>query len=1112
MKHDQPRYNASHEDNRELLNVLRAVRNVNQLITREKNKDILLNRACAILTETRGYRSAWIAETDTINQVISVHESNIGPCFEELRTRLLNGEWPACATSARVEKDLTVLHDPKAECAECPLSVTYHDTAALAAAIRYNNLEFGVLVVSLPRSEADVEEERSLVAEVAGDLALALYTIDMETRQREAESREAHIKQVLLAIRNVNQLIVYEEDPQRLIQKACENLTETLGYFNAWIALLDGKTERINATGSSGLNHQFDALRDRLNQKVFPQCMHLALQTDRTIIVHDPKSECSPCPLSVDYSSRSGMVRRLSFEDRIYGILTVSVPAPYADDQEEQNLFDEVARDLGFALDRIHVRRRLTESEQRFSQYIEHAPLGVFVTDQTGKYIDVNRTAERITGYSADQLRNISIPDLLPEESRSAGQAHFRRLLERGYSVGELSFRRASGEIGWWRVTASALGDNRFLGFVEDLTDQKMREERIRLLGRMIDEAPVSVTVHDTDGRFLFANGETLCMHGYVHEDEFLAINLHSLDVPESEALLAERFAEILEYGETRFEVSHFRKDGSSFPLEVSAKKIYWQGIQAVLSIASDITERKRAEEALRQSEERFRAANDASLDAILLFKSDRDKDNIIRDFIFVDLNRRTEEMLHLNREQLIGKRLCEVLPINHEAGFFDKYTNVVETGIPLEEEFFLPDTHVPSAWYYHQVVKVGDGIFICRRDISERKRAEEEHAKLQAQLLQSQKMESVGRLAGGVAHDFNNMIGIILGYGEMLLDQLHPSDPLCAQIQEIVQAARRSADLTRQLLAFARKQTLQPEVISINAIIRNFERMLGRIIGEDIELILDLGNDVGYVMADPGQIEQVITNLAVNARDAMPMGGKLEICTKSVVIDEYTIDEQSNINPGRYAVFSVSDTGHGIDKDLVSHIFEPFFTTKQMGRGTGLGLSTVYGIVTQSNGHIQVFSEIDKGTTFRVMLPVTDQQPSDTTQKLGNSSTEGTGQCILLVEDEEGLRKLLQRTLTRLGYNVTAASNGDDALLILNKANFKPDLILTDVVMPNMSGRELVDRFRAIHPDLKALYMSGYTDNVIVHHGILDSNTPFIHKPFTISNIAAKIREVLNL
>jgi two-component system, cell cycle sensor histidine kinase and response regulator CckA len=403
------------------------------------------------------------------------------------------------------------------------------------------------------------------------------------------------------------------------------------------------------------------------------------------------------------------------------------------------------------------------------------------------------------------------------------------------------------------------------------------------------------------------------------------------------------------------------------------------------------------------------------------------------------------------------------------------------------------------------------EGAIVLNQDVSEQRAAEEALRRSEEQLRQAQKMEAVGQLAGGVAHDFNNLLTAILSYCDLLLDEVRQGDPIRADVEQIRQAGQRAAGLTRQLLAFSRRQVLQPKVLSLNTVVADTDGMLRRLIGADIVLEMSYDPGLWYALADPGQIEQVLVNLVVNARDAMPHGGRLTVSTSN---REYAADSNTRPNgvrPGSYVALEVSDTGVGIEQANHARIFEPFFTTKDPGKGTGLGLSTVYGIVQQSGGHITVDSAPGRGAAFTVFLPRHIGSEPAPVSKVDRRRLPGGTETLLLVEDEAAVRSSARRLLERQGYQVLEARHGADALRIVEESGRPIDLVVTDLVMPEMGGKELAERLRAHRPGLKVLFMSGYTEKAIAAGGVMPPNTGFVEKPFTVEQLMRRLREILD-
>ena len=521
--------------------------------------------------------------------------------------------------------------------------------------------------------------------------------------------------------------------------------------------------------------------------------------------------------------------------------------------------------------------------------------------------------------------------------------------------------------------------------------------------------------------------------------------------------------------------------------------------VQTARTLETEITERKRADEALGASEERYRLLFESNPQAMWVFDE--------KTLAFLAVNRAAWRHYGYSREEFLGMTIRDIRPAEDVAPLL----SLLETesrehqrsGIwrHRKKDGSLIDVEILS----HPMVFDGrDAQLVLSIDVTERRQLEE-------QLRQSQKMEAVGQLAGGIAHDFNNLLTVIIGNSEIQQTMIEKGSPLVEPLDEVRRAADRAAVLTRQLLAFSRRQVLEPKVLDVNELITNLEKMLRRLISEDVKLIAALSPAAGRVRADAGQLEQIIVNLAVNARDAMPTGGTLTIETANVELDEEYVREHLAVRPGAYVMIAVTDTGVGMSPETQSRIFEPFFTTKEPGKGTGLGLATVYGIAKQSGGSVWVYSELGRGTTFKIYFPrVEEVAEKRSVLAPGERSVRGS-ETVLLVEDEPSVRKLSQMVLEKHGYTVVEAANAEEALGLAQTREGPIHLILTDVVMPKMGGADLATRVLALRPEIRVLYMSGYTDDAIVRQGLITEGRHFLQKPFTPAVLAKRVRDVLD-
>jgi PAS domain S-box-containing protein len=560
----------------------------------------------------------------------------------------------------------------------------------------------------------------------------------------------------------------------------------------------------------------------------------------------------------------------------------------------------------------------------------------------------------------------------------------------------------------------------------------------------------------------------------------------------------------VLSEGTDEFDTLHRTKSGEIRNVHVWTKTLQIGDRPLFYAIFRDVTERKQAEAALRRSERSLREAQSSAglgryvLDiATGLWESSDVLDGIFGiDEHYVRSVEGWLALVHPEWRALMNDYLTNDVLGKH--GRFDKEYKIVRRNDRAERWLHgLGDLEFDDQG---EPVRMRGTI----QDITER-------VQLEAQFVQAQKMESVGRLAGGIAHDFNNLLTVITAYSELLIEDLPADNARRADLEQVLDAARKAANLTRQLLAFSRRQVLEPKVVNLNEVVTGIEKMLKRVIGEDVDLVVKRAPALGAVRIDPGQIEQVIMNLAVNARDAMPKGGKLTIETATMELDVGYAMTHPSVAAGTYVLLAVSDTGVGMDEATKQRIFEPFFTTKEVGKGTGLGLATVYGIVKQSGGHVSVSSELGRGTTLKIYLPCVFAPVEALLPAEAPAEVQGDGETILLVEDEAIVRKVARRVLEQRGYAILEADRPNTALSLAAAAAEPPDLLVTDVIMPELDGPELARRLEARWPGLKVLYLSGYADEAIARHGLLEAGVSFLQKPFTPEALARKVRQVLD-
>ncbi len=750
----------------------------------------------------------------------------------------------------------------------------------------------------------------------------------------------------------------------------------------------------------------------------------------------------------------------------------------------------------------------LRKTKQNLEVTLQSMGEAVISTDPEGRIVLMNPEAERLIGWSSEAARGKNLAEVFKIKHTDTQEADLNpveTVLRTDTTSGWANHSILVASDGTERhITSTAAPIRHENGDVSGVvlvfrdvtetyrTQQALRESEETYRRLFQDHAAVQMIMDPETGSILDVNEAATQYYGWPRE-RLMQMNIQNINTLPPEDI-RKAMQKIKDQNRIHFEFCHRRADGSIRDVEVFSSRIVTTGKEVFHSIVHDIADRKRAE----VERERLLAAIEQAGEAVCITNLDGRIEYV---------NPAFESVTGYTCAEVIGKnpRILKSGAQNNE--FYRNLWKTITSGKTWKGEFINCKRSGERYAEEATISPVCDAsgriiqFVAVKRDITE-------HQQLTAQLMQAQKMESVGRLAGGVAHDFNNMLTVILGHTEMLLAEAEPGLPLHADLSAIQDAAGKSARITRQLLAFARRQTIVPKILDLNHTIDGMLKMLRRLIGEDIELVWHPDSQLWPVRMDPSQIDQVLANLCVNARDSINGIGRITIETKNIELDRALDDTQSDFQPGEFAMLAVSDSGCGMNKETLTQIFEPFFTTKELGRGTGLGLSTVYGIVRQNKGFINVHSEPGKGTTFKIYIPREMKQEEIEVREntLRDSEPHGS-ETLLLVEDESSILKLGKTALERLGYIVLAAETPRMAIQLAEKHAGTIQLLITDLIMPEMNGKELAKRLKIVRPDIKCLFMSGYTDTVIANHGVLEPGIHFLAKPFSIQELATKVR-----
>jgi PAS domain S-box-containing protein len=1119
--------------------VLRSIREVNQLIVREKNLDRLIQEACKLLVDNQGYGSALLILSDEAGVPRSFAEAGAGDVFQPLAEELNHGKLPPCCEETRFQEGVYLVTDRSRVCALCPLATACPSGHSMCIRLRHEERTYGYLAVSAPRGIVHDEEELSLLAELADDIGFALRSIELtEQASRSSEDLRRSEEKYRNLVETIND-VIYEIDNEGVISYLSPVVRNVLGYEPEEII---GKTfeEFVYAEDRGVVKKRFEHLMEGVE--------HL--------------TECRVV-------GKSGELR---------WIQTLARPTRKG---------TGVAGARGAFIDiteRKRAEQDLHESEERFRLAFENANVGVCLVDGEGRFLRVNEQLSKILGYSRGELETMNVNDLTIPDDQQITADFIQKALTEQITNGEFEKRyfHKQGQIVHCRIASSVVPDAQgtplyFICHVQDITERKRAEEalqkRVIALTQPLDDAGVIqlsdlfdvAELQGIQDAFADATGVAsiitapdgtpitqpsnfcrLCSEivrqtekGLINCFKFDAeIGRHNPSGPIVQACLSgglwvagasisvggRHLANWLigqvrneELDETRMlEYAH----------EIGADSEEFSKALAEVPVMSK-------EQFEKVSRSLFRFANELSMKAYqnvqqARFIADRQKAEALRirlvtaieqaaegvvitdaDGTIQYVNPALEKMTGHDSEELVGKNPRVLKSGEQGHAFYQHLWETIKQGQVWTGRFV---NKRKDGGRYHadatiSPVRDDSGKIVnfvaVQRDITE-------HLELSRQLQQAQKMEAVGTLAGGVAHDFNNLLQVVLGYSDLVLADDDLPDQFRNDLEKILLAGRNGADLVRRLLTFSRKSEPKPLDLDLNQRIRQTRKLLKRTVPKMIDIDLVLAEDLAGIHADPTQIDQVLMNLAVNARDAMPGGGTLVIETANVVLDDEYARSHLEAEPGRYVLLQVSDTGSGMDRETLEHIFEPFYTTKGPGEGTGLGLAMVFGIVKQHHGFINCYSEAGHGSAFKIYLPaVRSETQSD--QPVVTAIPQGGTETILLVDDEELIRDLGKRVLRKAGYTVLTASNGKEALELYRKEQSRIALVILDLIMPEMGGKECLERLLEINPTMKALIASGYSADGPIKGVSATGSKGFVAKPFDVRQVLELIRKALD-